>query len=285
MNLAQVWIPLLAVMLSAGATIYNKVLFNKTKISSKDFLVYQSIWLAILALPMTFLAGGIDFQAALSPKYLLLFFAMLILALAANWWTMKGFRESNLIRFDLIVMLQPLMVMVLAGIVIIEERNPQIWAVAGVSLAALMFAHFRRGQISFDKGERMLLFGAIAWGMHEVLIRLLLDVYEPSTLYFIRIGILAVIFGAAFKSPLRSLTSKFVIGSLISAIITLAGVLLTYYSYQIFGVTVTNLIGLLYPIIIYAAAVEMFGVREKAKMLIAALIILASLGYLMLIVL
>lgn len=281
----QIWIPLLAVMLSAGATIYNKAFFNKSKISSKDFLVYQSIWLAILALPVAFFTAQINFVNAFTPKYLALFIMMICFALAANWWTMRGFREANLIRFNLIVMLQPLVIMLLAGVVIVEERNPQIWAVALFSLMVLLFAHFRRGQISFDKGEKLVLLGALGWGVHEVLIRFLLDVYSPAILYFVRISILAIIFGAAFKTPLRGLGSKYVAGSLISAVITLANVLLMYYSYQIFGVTTTNLIGLLYPIIIYAAAVEIFGVREKAKMLIAVLVILASLGYLMLVVL
>lgn len=285
MQLAQIWIPILTVILGVANTIYSKNFLTKSKIPYKKHLVYTFIWLTILTLPLALIDGNVDLAQAFAFKNLVLLLGVVILALLANWWLLNGFRKENLVRYDLVVILQPLVIIAAAALFLPEERDLRIWMVAVISTLALGFAHLRRQHISFDAGEKILFLGIFAWGLHEVLARLLLEVYSPAIFYFVRTAILTIIFMLAFRVPLPKFNHYHNTGTFIGAALSVGSILLLYYSYQIFGVTLTNAIGLLSPVLIYVAAVKIFGVREPWRMAVATLVILASLLYLILFVL
>lgn len=205
MQLAQIWIPILAVILGVASTIYSKNFLTKSKISYKKYLVYTFIWLTILTLPLALISESVDLAQAFALKNLVLLLGVVILALLANWWLLNGFRKENLVRYDLIVILQPLVTIVAAALFLPEERDLRIWMVAAISTLALGFTHLRRQHISFDAGEKILFLGIFAWGLHEVLARLLLEVYSPAIFYFVRTAILTIIFMLAFQSTIAKI--------------------------------------------------------------------------------
>lgn len=275
----MIWLPILAAVFHAAGTIYQKHFLRKSRIGFEDFLGNYTLAVALISLLAAPLGWSVDVAGALHPNALLLLFALAILAAAALWLYHHALRHEELTKFDLIVVIEPLLIIGMAGVFLPNERDPRIWVAVGICLALLAMAHIRRARFQFNRDEYLLLAGTICVAIGSVIIRKLLEFYSPFALQAIVASLVATIYAGFYGIRWYRTVGSLTKGILVSAGLHVLMMLAHESSYLTFGVTVTTLVELLYPVLLYLAARHSFGEWQSGRMTIAGTMILGVVMY------
>lgn len=280
MSVGTIFIPIIAVVLWTVATIHEKRFLNTSKISSKNHISGVFFWMSVLGLPLAVLSGEIIRpNDVLNLNTLFLLVALIIMGVFRNIVTITGFRGESLIKFDLAMTFEPVAKIFFAALLIPGERDLRILLVASLATAALAFGHIHHRHLSFSRKEKLIFIGLFFAAIEAVLIKFLLDIFSPALLYTIRASLLAIVFIALFGFSIKQLSSSINWGIFQIAALSFVIVLLYLYSYQLLGVTVTSLISLLYPVLLYLAAIIFFKERQPIRMAFAGSVIIACVAY------
>ncbi len=272
---------LLASLGFAGGVLIDKFELSKRRMPMRQFLPTLFVTLAvftglvIVMIPSTFHIG----VAALSLRYLFAFAAMILLAFGWNIYYYIGLAKEAVAEFDLILLTEPLVTIVLASIFFVNERNPIILILALIAALALIIAHLRHRKIRLDHAASGLLISVLLMSLEVLVIRILLDAYSPVALYFMRVTVLAVIFCIKFKPriSMSALPDMRVVA--VSGAFGALQMLARYVGYSSAGIVVTTLALLLGPVLVEMISVLILREKVTLKSATAFLVILLSVAY------
>lgn len=257
-----------------GVTL-DKVVLSYRKIPLKDYIPIAFFFLCLFTVPALFFRGGINWQIFLTLKYIILYFSMIIIAVLWNVLYYQGIRSEKVQEFELILMLNPLIVILLATFFFPAERNLQIILAGIVASFALIFAHLKREHLIFSKTALWLIICVILMSIETIMHRVLLNLISPAALYFSR-TLLLLLFFALFYRPNVSGLNKASIGLIaLNGLLGATQFVARFYGYRDAGVVITTLILTSAPILVYLAAYFYFKEVIKKRMIVAGLIIVA----------
>lgn len=269
------WIPITAALLSAVALVHLKWVLRERGIATRTWL---GIWFTFLFLISLI---GVPLFHEIQPVFFtgrivfLVIFLTLALAIA-NFYFIRGLRRESLHEFDLIELLLPVLSIGFAAFVFDNEREPIRLGLAVVASLVFLLAHVKRHHLSLKRSDQFLLFSVFLLAIDEVLVKALLTVIDPVSLYALTSGMLAVIYWLAYQPKLASLSLTQGIHLLGNAVFSVAAMILTWFSFQFFGIVMTNLVLLLSPLVITFASVLVFRERWTMRHGLAFVIILGA---------
>jgi drug/metabolite transporter (DMT)-like permease len=205
------------------------------------------------------------------------------MSIFANIFTFRSMKWEKLNNIEPAKILEPLFVILLAIIFSFFfegfDKNPKVMIPAILSILALTFSHIKKYHLNFNKYFIYAIIGSFFFALELVISRLILDLYNPITFYFIRGLFLFAIGFALFRPSLKGIETKIKIHVLIIGAIWVIFRVITYWGYLKLGVIFTTLIMLLGPVFIYLFAHIFLKEKYNWKNIIASAVIVASVIY------
>lgn len=274
---------MIAALLSAVATaaglVVDKFTLSRERMSLRVYLPLVFAFLCGFTLLLAPVLARIDLQIALLPNSLFLLFLMVIMAIAWNVLFYQSVKKERMYEHEMITMTAPLITIILAAIFFPEERDTQIFILALIASAALFIARKEKAKFVLDRDAYNLLLGVILMSAENIIFRELLYSYTPVALYAIRTFILACFFMAYYAPRYKQVSPKHWWMIAGSAFLGVVGMLAKLYAFAEIGVIYTTLISLLAPLLVFFASWEIFHERIRARIVIAAIIILAVVSW------
>ena len=273
----MVLFPILGALALATGTLIERIVLMKRSIKTKQYQGLQFLGIVILMIPLLFFFWKLTPEAYL-PKNLLILLGVILLSLAANWFTFTSMKWQKLSRLEPAKMTEPLFVILLALIFAhfspVYEKNFTALILALIAGCALIFSHIEKNHLKFGKYFIYALIGSFFFAFELVVSRLILDYYSPMTFYFVRS--ILVLFGTLiiFKPKMfKGLDKKSKIQILFTSIIWITYRIIVYYGYTSIGIFETTLMVMLGPVFIYFFAWKFLKEKLTWKNLISAIII------------
>lgn len=273
--LAQIF----ASIFNAFSTILDKVVLSRHRADVHNFIIaiFIFLWLFTgLSLPWL---GSIDSPKAFS---IIGIFYLILLVIFALIWNIIYYRvqqHETVQEFEVIVMMQPLFISLMAAIIFTDERNWHVLAATIIASLALILSHLRRDHLQFDKYSRYLLLAVFFIAAETQMRKLLLDWYSPAALYFIRTGILTVLFIFIWHPAKLAIPKKSWPHIIISGFFGAIMMVLSFYGYKNLGVVLTTLILMLGPVLTYLLDFIILKEKLRPRIIAAAFVILACIIY------
>lgn len=275
---------IIAAIFGAGGDITNKRLLGELKLPAREYLPFVFLILSIISFFLAPLNFHFDTRA-LSFGYIVLFLFMVACAAIWNMLLAKSLKSEPLHEYESIILLVPMVTVILASVFLPAERNAGAVIAGLVSSGALLYSRFRNHHFQITKNVRRTALAVLLIALESISLKVLLDFYSPSFLYFIRVLLLAGIFFYYYRPDFKILSVKPVLRGLILSAICGTGVMvLKYYAFSNIGVVKTTIILLLSPVITFAASYYYFGEHRNFRrdmtcaMIVIACIIFSALA-------
>ncbi len=263
----------------AGGIISDKIILSKYKVPVMRFIPLLFLWLAIITAIFLPKYGGFDYSHIADYKYILLFVLMIGLALTWNIYFYKGIQKEEIHEFELIMLLSPLVTVLLAEIFLPQERNLTTFIAAVVASGALILTRFRHHHVKIGKVAWMTIGAMVLMSGEAIVIKQLLDIFSPVTLYFVRTAVLALVFVIIYRPKMMVMKKEAYALTIISAIFGVLQMVLKFYGYQELGVVETTLILVLGPFLVYFFAASFFKEKLLKRDIFAAIVVVACVLY------
>ncbi len=262
------------------------VLIDKYELSRRHFPL--STYLPLLFAMLAFVTGvimvavpsTISFtSSAGNGRYVLAFLVMIALATAWNIFYYRGLKRETVQEFDLILLVEPLATVALASIFFVQERNAIRLLLALIAAIMLLVAHMRRRRLMLDSFARGLLIAVFLMSLEVLVIRILLDVYSPVLLYFLRTLALSAVFFLIYRPPLQHLRKADLAIILVVALFGVLQMVARFFGYAAGGVVLTTLLLLLGPVLVESVSLFFLKERMTHKTALAFMVILLCVYY------
>lgn len=260
----------------AGGVIVDKVVLSRYKLPVKRFIPLLFIWLAIITAFLLPTFGLVHWQLLWTYKYILLFVAMLAVAITWNLFYYRGIQDSEIHEFELIMILSPLVTIIISAIFLPSERNLGLFIAGIVASLALIASKFKRHHLQLTKNSGVIFTAMFLMSFESIIIKLLLDVFSPAALYFARTAIMSIIFITFWRPKLLAMPAKCFAYMIISAIFGVVLMVLKFYGFAKLGVVETTIILVLGPFLVYFFSAFYFKEYIKKRDIIAALVVIAT---------
>jgi len=263
----------------AGGVIVDKVILSKYKIPVKRFIPLLFIWLAIITAFLLPTFGAVSWQALWSYKYILLFLAMLAVAITWNSFYYRGIQEEEIHEFELIMMLSPLVTIILSEIFLPAERNLALFIAGTIASLVLIASRFRHHHLQITRNTGIVVSAMVLMSAESIIIKYLLDVFSPAALYFTRTLVMSVVFLILWRPKLLEMPAKCFAYTIISAAFGVIQMVLKFYGFQKLGVVETTIILVLGPFLVYFFSAFYFKENLKFRDIVAAIIVITTVIY------
>lgn len=263
----------------AGGVVSDKIILGKYKVPVMRFIPLLFIFLSVITALFLPTWGSTNFALLAQWHYIGLFVLMIVVAVTWNIFYYQGIQKENLAEFELIMMFVPLATVMLAEIFLPEERSVSTFIVGIVSSLALIASRFRRHHIEISRAARRTMLAMFLIAFESIVIKQLLLVFSPVSLYFVRTTVIAVIFIILYKPKLLEMTREAFALTILSAIFGVMQMVMKFYGFQNLGVVETTIVLLLGPFMIYLFCYGYFGERLYKRELAAMGVIVASILY------
>ncbi len=270
---------LIAAIGYAGGIVVDKIILSRYRIPVKRFVPLLFIWLATITAFLLPKFGVVDWSVFGTTKYLLLFLAMFAVAITWNSFYYRGIQNEEIHEFELVMLLSPLVTIVLSEIFLPSERNIELFIAGAVASIALILSRFKHHHLQITKNTSIIFIAMFFMSAESIIIKMLLDVFSPVALYFIRTAIMAVIFLIIWRPKLLSVPARCFAYTIISAVFGVIQMVLKFYGFAKLGVVETTIILVLGPFLVYFFSAFYFKENLKKRDIIAALIVIASVLY------
>ncbi len=263
----------------AGGVIVDKVVLSRYKLPVKRFIPLLFVWLAIITAFLLPTFGFIHWQQLWTYKYILLFVAMLTVAITWNSFYYRGIQEEEIHEFELIMLLAPLVTIILSEIFLPKERNLSLFIAGTIASLALIASRFRHHHLQVTRNTGIVVAAMFLMSAESIIIKYLLDVFSPAALYFARTAIMSIIFLIFWRPKLLAMPAKCFAYTIISAFFGVVQMVLKFYGFARLGVVETTIILVLGPFLVYFFSTFYFKENIKKRDIIAALIVIATVIY------
>lgn len=270
--------PLIAALTQAGGIIIDKITLTRQRVELKIFIPILFIFLFFLTAILFPWLGWISTDF-LTWKYQILFWAMLTLAVVWNIFYYRGARAEKVRDFELVIMGQPLVTIMLASIILQNERNWPVVIAAIIAGIALFISRIQKEHLEFSPEMRGLVAAVVLMSIELILIDLLLAVFSPVALYAARTGVIALFFYLYYRPHLKLVAPHHYWLVAASAVLGVTQMVTKFYGFKEFGVIYTSLILIIAPILVYIISTIWLHERLKARTVIAAVVILGCILY------
>lgn len=259
----------------AGGIVVDKIILTKKKVPVMRFIPLLFIWLAVITAIFLPMWGWINWSDFLTTKYIVLFVLMIVVACIWNVYFYKGIQKESIHEFELIMMLGPLVTIIFAEIFLPSERDISIFIAGIVASVALIATRFRHHHLKVGKTAWLTIFAMVLASLESIIIKEVLDVMSPVTLYFIRTTVIAVVFLALYRPKLMKMTKEVYGMTIIAAIFGVVTMVMKFYGFVSLGVTGTTLILILGPFLVYFASVFFFKEKLYKRDIVAAVVVVS----------
>lgn len=185
-------------------------------------------------------------------------------------------KREELQDFEVMNLVVPAVTALLAGLVFSEERQVITLAAVSVALFTLFIARIEMHHTKFNAYSKLIIVMIMAMAAEAVLRKVVLEVMDPATLYFLRTllvtGLLLIFYRPA--SLPRSVAKWG--AALGPAVIGGSAMILMFYGYSHIGLVMTTLVFALSPMIVYYLDALVLHERIHPKNIYATVIIIAA---------
>lgn len=268
----------LATLGQVSGVLIDKIILTRRQVSLHVFVPVLFLFLFVLTVVLFPYFGKISPQIT-SPYYITIFVSMLATAIIWNIFYYKGIQAEKVHDFEMIIMFQPLLTIILAVIFLGEDRNIHLIIASVIASLSLIAAHIKKSHLEFSTGAKDLVIATIFISVELILIKILLDVLSPVALYGIRTGILFIFFYFYYRPDIFRVGNKNVLLILLTAFLGVVQMVLKFYGFELYGVIYTSLILILAPLLIYVSSAVFLHERIKIRTIIFGLVILGCIVY------
>lgn len=268
-------IPILGAVIYAFALVHYKWLISQTELDMKSFLALHFAMLFGASTIMALWWGDFNPQLITEPRYLLLLLILCAFGFAHNLFLVRGLRRESLHEYELIDLLMPVFTVTLAAFAFADEREPVRLGLALLASGAFFITHFRRKQVAFRQADRWLVYAVFIMAIERILVKPLLELAEPVTLYFFRAGIIALAMFVIFRPKLKKIPASLWLQLLINSVVGMLAIVLIWTSTASYGIVVTELYLLLVPMILAGISVVWLKEAWTARQGFAFAVIIA----------
>ncbi|TSC93061.1 MAG: hypothetical protein CEN89_301 [Candidatus Berkelbacteria bacterium Licking1014_7] len=253
----------LAVAADISAVIISKWTLAKQKLTCNYFntLIFWS--LAGFSALSLYWFGYLDAAEATGLKFLLLFGAMVTLAVWWNWLNTQALWREELDHYELIVMTAPLFTVVASALFLPEEREVKHLLAAIAVSVVLILTHIKKQHFNFSQYDKWLLVAVILIALEAVVVKSLLAVWSPAALYFSRALLVAITFTAIKPVKFSNISKKQWGGVLGVGLFGALFKIIQYVGYDKLGVVSTTMILVLSPFLVLI--LDKIVLREKLQ--------------------
>ncbi len=280
----MIYIPILGAIALATGTIIQKTILIKKKINIKLYQNATFLAITFALIPLIFFFWKFDMQA-LELKNILIFLGVVIFSIIANLFVDYSMKWEKVSKLEPAKILEPLFVILLAIVFSflvneqLYERNLNVVIPALLSGVALIFLHFKKDHIRFNKYFLAAIAGSFFFATELILSRLILDFYSPVSFYFLRCISIFIIGFVIFRPNFKKLNTKIRWKILGLGAIWVFYRIIVYYGYLNWGVIFTTLMLMLGPLFIYLFAWKFLKEKLRWKNILAAIVIIGSILY------
>jgi len=266
-------IPIIAAVATAVGIILDKVILSKWRVDYRTYTVVLFIFLVVICLALYPFLGKINPQA-LEFKYLVFMGLVVILAVIFNLFFYVGIKREKVQEFEMILLLQPLVIIMVAVILLRDERNWTIFIPAFIAALVLIIAHIRKDSLRFDKYSLLLLLVVLTSAFETVLLKELMAVYSALALYFIRVTLVLPFLWLIMRPKFSNLNFRNTFMIFITAALAVLQLTFSFWSYFHLSIVYTMIGLVLGPVLIYFFAAIFLKEKLLVRNVIAAIIIL-----------
>lgn len=204
---------------------------------------------------------------------------MIVLAIIWNFYYYKGIESEKVQEFELILMFQPLITILLAEIFLKNETNLKVAILALVAAIALIFSQARKHHFDLTPGAKSMYLAVLFMSIELIIIRLVLDFMSPIALYTVRTGIIFLFFYIYYKPKMFRVSRVNIYHIFITAVLGTVQMVTKFYGFEIYGVVYMSLILILSPMLVYMSSIFYFHEKLRVRTAISALVILFCIVY------
>ena len=271
--------PILGAVLQAGSATLDKVILSVQQVHYKTYTAYS--------FPLIFFITFIIFLIFRPPlsfdlftgNLLWLLIVLIGISITTNFIFYRALDNDRLGEIQTIDLLRNIPIIILSGILFVDERNVIVIILALTAVAAVIWSHW--GHHHFKMARRTLPF--LIWVLSGAALsapvsKILLTSWNPISLGLVQTGVMALVFVVLFSNHAGKISFKAFLLLLVTNILTTIAWILFYVSYQRIGVIYTTLIFSIQPLLVYVASVFFLKEPVHRKKVIAFAIVLFSIG-------
>jgi drug/metabolite transporter (DMT)-like permease len=265
---------LIASLAKAGGVIIDKYFLSFKGMKTSKFIVWLFLFLAIFTFPFLIFDNSINLSQ-IGLFELGLFGLMIFLAGSWNILYYRSIKNDSVQEFEPILMLSPLIVILITPLFYPQEASKIIFFLAVIAGFSLVFSHLEQDHLKFSKDSLGLLLAMILMSLEIIIIRELLFVFSPASLYFFRCFSLLIVYLIIYRKTVVSVNQVSYLPVALTSLLGVAQMLLSFYGYQKAGLVFTTLILIVAPILVYLYCFLVLKEELKPKKIVGAIIILA----------
>jgi len=266
-----------AVSLSAGVLV-DKIILTRKRIALHVYIPVLFLFLCLTVGVLFPFLGWVNADF-FKPLYLLVFLAMIVAAIIWNLFYYRGLQSEKVHEYELIMMFQPLLTILLATLFLKGERNIHIIIASVIAAIALIASHIKKQHFELSPGAWKLVWAVIFISIELILLKVLLNVFSPVALYFFRTGILFIFFFLYYRPQLNKIAPLNLWLILASAALGTVQMVAKFYGFEAYGVIYTSLILILSPLLVYILSTLFLHERLKTRTVVSFLVILGCIVY------
>src|SRR3989338_5210218 len=161
------FLPIIGSFLEAIGMILEKKVLKSKKLDYRNYTVFGFLGILIVMIPFIYWIWKLD-ALFWTAKPVLIFAFVILASVIANLLTFYSLKRENIAEYEPLWLMQPLFTVLLAVIIYQSERQWSIVAIAIVASVSLLFLHWKRGHLHFDKYMWAGLLGSFFFGLELV---------------------------------------------------------------------------------------------------------------------
>jgi|GEM_PF-757179 len=275
--------PLIAAAAHTVDVLLDRFVMTRHRLGHRQFAIVLFMGLYFWSSLATLFVGGIE-AGAFTARHLLEFLAVIVIASFYNMLYYQGIEKEHVEKFEPILTFMPLGAIVAGALVYPDERNSIALPAAIIAALAVAFPYFSwEGQRSFpfprssakpsasqqarsspssERGFDLYQWRLVGYVLLAViealLLKDLLTVYQPASLYAVRTGLILVTLFSFYTVvrpiPLIVISKTHIKEVLLLSIAPTIYFISMLYAIQALGIVLSTLLFLVYPIFVYTGA-------------------------------
>lgn len=264
---------ILSALGNASNVLGSKLIFREKEVNFRNYLSITMIFIFLLANILFFI-----FQPGFpvfTPKIILLFSAMVVLAFGFNSLYFYSLSKADVCDVEQIDMTRPLFTVLLAAAIFPSERNGIAIILTVIAASALIFSRLEKHHLKPSK-TTLAMFGYVFLVAIETqIVKVLLEVFNPISFYLLRVGLLSILFYFFLKPNVKELKKKEIGQFFLMSFVIAIEFLSRFFAIQTIGIVKTSLLFLLAPVIVLIFSKIFLKEKLTLKKIIADAIIVS----------
>jgi drug/metabolite transporter (DMT)-like permease len=254
--------------------VMNRFLMSKQKVSWQKFVTIAYIFFTILLIPGVYIF--VDFNDEIfKTKYLFLLLLCVLLTIGYSIFRNIGFKELKIEIIEPLILTQWVFSVFLAYLFFPDERNLFKIGLAIISFLCIFLVNinFKKFKFLFNRYYYYVIFSVIFASFNTIVIKYLLEEYNPILLAFFRaffVSLILLCFIRISKKDIMGKSKYYFILGLLDAI----GIIFLFWSYQVVGIVTTAIVTSLQPLISQWLSTIILKEKLHWKNIIATFIII-----------